>query len=241
MTPEPNPPRAEASQDASITEALRQAEAREAQLRSLLSSAPEPVLGMNTQGIVTAWNFGATNILGWTYEEAIGQRLSELIIPHKYREAHEAGMRRYVETGHAKVINRIIEIEALHKDGRIFPIELSIWQVSEKRDEGFGAYLRDVSERHRSQEVLKESEERYRSVVEHLGEGMFVAQGNRVVFSNAQASQIMRVSNTELLGSDPITWIHPDDLGEILKLRQALQDGQEVREQYEVRIAGSDS
>ena len=224
-----------------MTEALRQAEAREAQLRRLLSSAPEPVLGMSTLGIVTAWNFAATNILGWTYEEAMGQRLSELIIPQKYREAHEAGMRRYVETGHAKVINRIIDIEAQHKDGRIFPIELSIWQVSDNRGEGFGAYIRDVSERHRNQEVLKESEERYRSVVEHLGEGMFVAQGNRVVFANAQASQIMRVSNTELLGSDPITWIHQDDLGEILKLRQDLQDGQEVQEQYEVRIAGSDS
>ena len=241
MTPEPNHSRANAAQEASIAEALRQAEAREAQLRSLLSSAPEPVLGMNTDGMVTAWNFGATNILGWTYEEAIGQRLSELIIPPKYREAHEAGMQRYVETGHAKVMNRIVEIEAQHKDGRVFPIELSIWQVSDNRGEGFGAYIRDVSERHRNQEVLRESEERYRSVVEHLGEGMFVAQGNRVVFSNAQASQIMRVSNTELLGSDPITWIHPDDLAEILKLRQDLQDGQAVREQYEVRIAGNDS
>ena len=224
-----------------MNEALRQAEAREAQLRSLLSSAPEPVLGMNAQGIVTAWNCGATDILGWTYEEAIGQRLSEMIIPAKYRDAHEAGMKRYVETGEAKVINRIIEIEAQHKDGRIFPIELSIWQVSDDRSEGFGAYIRDVSERHRNQEVLRESEERYRSVVEHLGEGMFVAQGNRVVFSNAQASQIMRVSNTELLGSDPITWIHPDDLNEVLKLRQDLQEGREIREQYEVRLASSES
>lgn len=69
---------------------------------------------------------------------------------------------------------------------------------------------------------------------------MFVAQGNRIVFSNDQASQIMRVTNAELLGSDPITWIHPEDLSEILQLRQDLQDGQDVREHYEVRIAGSD-
>ena len=89
-------------------------------------------------------------------------------------------------------------------------------------------------------EDLKESEERYRSVVEHLGEGMFVAQGNKVVFSNAQASQIMRVSNAELLGSDPISWIHPDDVAEVAKLRQDLQDGVDVQENYEVRIAGSD-
>ena len=231
----------DATQDASIAEALRQAEAREAHLLGLLSAAPEAVLGMSSQGIVTGWNLGAANILGWTLEEAMGKRLSDLIIAHQYRDAHEAGMRRYVDTGQVKMLNRIIEIEALHKKGHTFPVELSIWQVSSNRQEGFGAYIRDVSERRLNQEILKESEERYRSVVEHLGEGMFVAQGNKVVFSNAQASQIMRVANSELLGSDPITWIHPEDLSEILKLRQDLQDGHDVQEQYEVRIAGSDS
>ena len=241
MTSQPPPNPSDATQDASIAEALRQAEAREAHLLGLLSAAPEAVLGMSSQGIVTGWNLGAANILGWTLEEAMGKRLSDLIIPHQYRDAHEAGMRRYVETGQVKMLNRIIEIEALHKKGHTFPVELSIWQVSSNRQEGFGAYIRDVSERRRNQEILKESEERYRSVVEHLGEGMFVAQGNKVVFSNAQASQIMRVANSELLGSDPITWIHPEDLSEILKLRQDLQDGHDVQEQYEVRIAGSDS
>ncbi len=240
MTLPQNPPPFSKTQDTSIVEALRQAEAREAHLLGLLSAAPEAVLGMSSEGVVTGWNLGATHILGWTQQEAMGKQLSDLIIPHHYRDAHEAGMRRYVETGHAKMLNRIIEIEALHKKGHTFPVELSIWQVSNNRSEGFGAYIRDVSERQRNQEILRDSEERYRSVVEHLGEGMFVAQGNRIVFSNDQASQIMRVTNAELLGSDPITWIHPEDLSEILQLRQDLQDGQDVREHYEVRIAGTD-
>ena len=240
MTLPQNQPSSNQTQDASIVEALRQAQAREAHLLGLLSAAPEAVLGMSSEGVVTGWNLGATHILGWTQQEAMGKRLSDLIIPHHYRDAHEAGMRRYVETGHAKMLNRIIEMEALHKEGHTFPVELSIWQVSSNRSEGFGAYIRDVSERQRNQEILKDSEERYRSVVEHLGEGMFVAQGNRIVFSNDQASQIMRVTNAELLGSDPITWIHPEDLSEILQLRQDLQDGQDIREHYEVRIAGTD-
>lgn len=82
---------------------------------------------MSSEGVVTGWNLGATHILGWTQQEAMGKRLSDLIIPHHYRDAHEAGMRRYVETGHAKMLNRIIEIDALHKKGHTFPVELSIW------------------------------------------------------------------------------------------------------------------
>ena len=70
MTSQPNPSPTDAAQEASIAEALRQAEAREAHLLGLLSSAPEAVLGMSSQGIVTGWNLGAANILGWTQEEA---------------------------------------------------------------------------------------------------------------------------------------------------------------------------
>ena len=170
-----------------LIETIRQLKAREKQLLGLLGSAANSVMGMDTEGIVTEWNPGAERILGWSKPEAMGRRMSELIIPEQLREAHESGMRRYVETGQAHVLNRIVPMEARHKDGHIFPIELIIWQVSTDRCDGFAASIRDVSILHDSQRVLRESEERYRSVVEHLGEGMFVAQNDRVVFCNAQA------------------------------------------------------
>jgi len=178
--------------------------------------------------------------LGWTRAEAMGRRLSELIIPHRYREAHEHGMRRFVETGRARVLNRILDVEALHKDGHTFPIELSIWTISEKCGEGFGASLRDASARHQAQSFLRNSEERYRSVVEHLGEGMFVAQDNLIVFANAQASQILRIPNDEILGSDPVQWIHPEDRAAMLELRERLAKGMAVASLYEARHVGRD-
>jgi PAS domain-containing protein len=111
-------------------------------------------------------------------------------------------------------------VEALHKDGHIFPIELSIWTISDERGEGFGASVRDASERHHAQVTLRNSEERYRSVVEHLGEGMFLVQNNRIVFTNAQASQIMRIPHDEIMGSDPVQWIHHEDRAGVLELRE---------------------
>ncbi|MBC7917362.1 MAG: PAS domain S-box protein [Rhodoferax sp.] len=223
-----------------LQERIKSLETRQSQLLGLLGSTPDSVLGMDTEGMVTAWNPGAERILGWSKEEAMGRRMSELIIPPKYREAHENGMRRYLKTGEARVLNRVVEIEALHKDGHTMPIELSIWPISDDKGQGFGAFVRDVSERHRSQESLRNSEERYRSVVEHLGEGMFVAQNNRVVFSNAQASQILQVPTEKLFGSDPVEWILLEDRHVLLDLRERLQKRLLTQDQYEVRHLGQD-
>ncbi len=223
-----------------LAETVRLLQARESHLSGLLGSAPDSILGMDTEGMVTDWNPGAERVLGWTRAEAIGRRMSELIIPHRYREAHEQGMRRFVQTGQARVLNRIIEIEALHKDGHIFPIELSIWTLAEERGKGFGASVRDVSERHRAQESLRISEERYRSVVEHLGEGMFVAKNNRIVFANRQASDILHIPNEEIIGSDPVQWIHEDDRAAVLDLRARLAQQQAIQSHYEARHVGRD-
>ena len=223
-----------------LIETIGQLRVREKHLSGLLGSAADSVMGMDTDGNVTEWNPGAERILGWSKAEAIGCNLSELIIPEGLRDAHESGMRRYVETGQARVLNRIVSIEARHKDGHNFPVELVIWQISSDRGDGFAASIRDVSALRESQRVLQESEERYRSVVEHLGEGMFVAQNNRVVFSNAQASTILRVPIAQLLGSDPTEWIHPEDRPVVLNLRTRLQQGLDTEPHYEVRHMGPD-
>ncbi len=223
-----------------LAHTLRLLQARENQLSSLLGPAPDSVLGMDSEGLVTEWNPGAERVLGWTREEALGRRMSDLIIPHRYREAHEQGMRRVVQTGQPRVLNRIIEIEALHKDGHTFPIELAIWSVRTDKGLAFGASVRDVSERLRAQESLLTSEERYRSVVEHLGEGMFVAKHNQIVFANRQASEILHIPNEELMGSDPVQWIHADDRPAVLELRQRLAAGLAVKPHYEARHVGRD-
>ncbi len=225
---------------AALVEAVRQLQARESHLLGLLGSAPDSVLGMNTEGLVTDWNPGAQRILGWTREEALGRRMSDLIIPLEYREAHEQGMRRYLQTGVARVLNRIIEIQALHKDGHVFPVELSIWQIADDRGQGFGAFVRDVSERHRAQESLRNSEERYRSVVENLGEGMLVVQDGIVRFANVKASEVLRVPHERLIGADYLQWLHPEDR-EITRDRQRRrQAGEDVVERYELRWLSED-
>jgi PAS domain S-box-containing protein len=95
-------------------------------LGPLMHSVLDAVIAVDSHGLVVAWNDVATTTFGWTPKEAYGRSLGELIVPPHHRANHRAGMRRYQETGIARVLNRRIEITAVDKTGREFPVELSI-------------------------------------------------------------------------------------------------------------------
>ena len=95
-------------------------------INAVLKTALDGVIVMDTGGVVRGWNDRAERKFGFSAEEAIGRRMSELIIPERYRAAHEAGLARFLATGEGPVIGTLTEIEALCADGREKPIELSI-------------------------------------------------------------------------------------------------------------------
>lgn len=141
------------SPGALLTEIAR-LQAREQQLMHLLNSARDAVLGIDAQGLVIEWNLGAEQLLGWTAAQALGQSLAELIIPHEFRAAHTRGLNRYLATRQSTMLNRMIEVEALRKDGTRMPIELSVWPIHAGDRVSFGAILRDMSERKRLEQKL---------------------------------------------------------------------------------------
>jgi two-component system, cell cycle sensor histidine kinase and response regulator CckA len=104
-------------------ETLRESEAR---TRSIIDTALDAVITMDVQGRITEWNTRAEKLFGWPRDEAVGRILSSTIIPPRYWEAHERGVKHYVETGDGPVLNRVVEIEARHREGHEFPVELAI-------------------------------------------------------------------------------------------------------------------
>ena len=84
---------------------------------------------MDSDGIVTAWNRSAEEIFGWPAHKAIGKSLAELIVPERYRAAHERGLQRFLETGKGPLLDKHVELLAVHRDGHEFPVELSVTAV----------------------------------------------------------------------------------------------------------------
>ena len=121
--------------------------ASEEATRLIMNSALDAIVCIDTNGCITVWNPQAEKIFGWTESEIKGHRLSETIIPAQYRALHEAGLKRYLTTQEQKVINKLIEITALHRSGREFPVELTIIPMRQKDNDFFCAFIRDITER----------------------------------------------------------------------------------------------
>src|ERR1044071_2703681 len=100
-------------------------------LRLLMETALDAVVVMNSDGTIADWNECATQLFGWSREQAIGRNMAELIIPAPHRAAHHRGLKQFLETGEGPVLGRRIEISALRRSGEEFPVELAISPVRE--------------------------------------------------------------------------------------------------------------
>jgi PAS domain S-box-containing protein len=139
----------------------------EQKFRSVTESAIDAIISADHTGCIISWNKAATNILGYTEEEAVGQQL-EIIIPDRFHEAHRNGMKRFTETGDAHVIGKTVELAACTKSGEEVPIELSLstWTVRDERY--FTGIIRDIGERKRAEEALRQSEQALREKTEEM-------------------------------------------------------------------------
>jgi PAS domain S-box-containing protein len=143
---------ADITQRKAAERALAESEERKsAVLRSTLDS----IITMDSEGLVLEFNPAAERAFGYKREEAIGQHLGDLIVPHRLRDAHKAGLARYVATGEAHVLGQRLELPALRKDGSEFLSELTITRSDMNGELTFTGVLRDISQR-KQQETERE-------------------------------------------------------------------------------------
>ena len=135
--------------------ALRQLEIAEYKSRLILDSALDAVVTIDAAGRITDWNKQAENIFGWSKDEIAGKKLSDTIIPQSFRMDHETGLKNFLVTGHGSILNRRLEVMALHRDGFEFPIELTVTPVQVEGEWTFTAFIRDLTERQVTEEALR--------------------------------------------------------------------------------------
>lgn len=125
------------------------------EVRAVLERAHEAFIGMDEDGLVSDWNPQAERTFGWSSDEAVGQVLADLIIPARHRAAHWEGLRRHLDTGVATVLDKRLELSAIDRTGREFPVELTISRHGTRSPARFYAFLHDISERKRSERLLR--------------------------------------------------------------------------------------
>ncbi len=132
-------------------------ESSEARSTAVLESALDAIIIMDGEGLISEFNPAAQRIFGMTRDAAVGRKLSDAIIPPDLREAHQRGLANYLATGEGPVLGKRIEIRAAHANGNEFPVELAIIAVGRGPGAFFIGHLRDITERKRSEENLRAS------------------------------------------------------------------------------------
>lgn len=128
--------------------------AQHSKLEAFFETSIDAIVQMDFDGYITGWNLQAEKIFGWRAEEILEQTIELTIIPERYREGHRTGMQRYLASGDTAVLNTLIEIDALHRDGHEFPVELSISVIDSPDLQEFIAYIRDISKRKRAETII---------------------------------------------------------------------------------------
>ncbi|WP_237097342.1 sensor histidine kinase [Nitrospina gracilis] len=130
--------------------------------QALLDHSFDAIVSIDTEGAILGWNLSAESTFGWKAEEVVGKKLSEVLIPEKYRAAHTEGLRRFMHTGKARVLNQHLELSALHRNGGELPVEISIVPSRQNGRVVFTGIIRDITESKNAIRQAQLREEEYK-------------------------------------------------------------------------------
>jgi PAS domain S-box-containing protein len=131
----------------------------EEETRRILETAQDAFVSIDADGRIRDWNRQAERVFGWPRDEALGRSLAETIIPERYREDHRRGLARFLQTGEGPVLGKRLELEALRRDGTVFPVELTIWATSAGESVRFNALVHDIADRVSAEDELRRQAE----------------------------------------------------------------------------------
>ncbi len=131
----------------------RELTASQQRLEAILRSANDAIVSIDAVGRVVLWNDHAMRLFGYTAEDMMGESL-RAIVPERFRDLHTGGVERVAGGGERHVIGQTVELAGLHRDGREFPIELSLATWSTEGEQLFIGIIRDITERKRAEEQI---------------------------------------------------------------------------------------
>jgi len=126
--------------------------------RGIIDTALDAFVQIDENGHVRSWNSQAEKIFGWSHDEAVGQKLDELIIPEIHRANHASGIARFLSTGEGPILGRRIEIEALRRDGTEIRVELSVTALKRRDGFLFNGFIRDLTDRIAAEDRIRQAE-----------------------------------------------------------------------------------
>lgn len=191
-------------------DALKRSETRKT---AVLESALDAIISIDQQGKVIEWNPAAEKIFGYSRELALGRDMLELIEPRSTAELQRKGLARFLQTGRGRMFNQRTEAMAMRANGAEFPVELTITRIPGDGPMVFTIFIRDITDRKRTEEALRKSEERFRLLVEGVEDyAIYLLDTHgRITTWNAGAERIDGYRAPEIIGRRFHRFYTPED------------------------------
>ena len=180
----------------------------------------------------------AEYMLGYTVQEALALQPKDILTPESY-EIQKRQMLEDLENG---VSQRTLQLDAVHKDGHIIPVEIHANFISDETVQPVEivGVVRDITERKHAEEELKKSEERYRQLAENAGEAILVVQDGMIRFSNPKGAELSGYSIEELTYKPFVEFIYPDDSAMVADRYLRRLKGDTLPQTYDFRVTRKD-
>lgn len=184
--------------------------------KTVADTATDAILITDQSSQIIYCNRKACEIFEFESEaELIGKNLA-LLMPEKYREGHEKGVARFLQTGIPKLIGHTVQVEGIRNSGEVFPLELSLSFWKENNTYFFTGIIRDITHRLELEKETKESTEKFKLLAEnstdviarHTPESIYI-------YISPSCEQVFGYKPEELIGKNPYAYIHPEDVARV--------------------------
>jgi two-component system, chemotaxis family, CheB/CheR fusion protein len=197
----------------------------EALSRTFLDSALDCIITMDASGRVQEFNPASERVFGFTRSEAVGKELADLIIPPRFRERHRQGLAHYLKTHEGPLIGKLIEIDALRRDGSEIMVALAINATQVNGSPIFTAYLRDITEQKRAEEANR----RLAAIIESSGDAIISTDlDERITSWNKEAERLFGYAAAEIIDKPITILLPPDRQNEESEIMERIRRGERI-------------
>ena len=203
----------------------------------MIEASVDCVITIDEESRILEFNAAAERTFGYRREKVVGTPLTEAIIPPALRESHLRGMAALKDGRASRLLGRRVEMRAMRADGSEFPVELTVTRIDSQSRPIFTAYLRDITEQKREEEKLRESERKYRELVELTHDLVWaVDTEGRFTYMSPASRRIYGREPQEMIGRLYTDFMSPEEASPAMaKLAEMIATGKSVYE-VEARV-----
>ena len=186
---------------------------REQQFRAITDSTFDAIVMINDVGKILVWNPAAERMFGYRLSEAMGKDVHNLLAPTRFQPDAFSNFNEFTLSGKGNAVGKVVELAAVRKNGKEFPIELTLSSFQIDGRWHASAVVRDITHRKEAEEKLKVSENRFRTFIESSPDAIFVQIGGKFAYVNKSAMDLFGADSVDsLLGCPVMRYFHPNDV-----------------------------